>query len=87
MTCPRIPTGYVPFWISATPEQVTHSGTVPKDAVVYSEYTNHIVGTGPIPRGVMSDAPIGNPNHGKNFHVITYHADRYYLHRVTKYDQ
>ncbi|BCS82492.1 hypothetical protein QLL95_gp0360 [Cotonvirus japonicus] len=46
--------------------------TVPSDKPVHSSYTGELIGYGPIPRGMMSDAPIGHPNHGKDFHVIEY---------------
>jgi len=44
------------------------AGTTP----VYSSYTGHLVGYGPLTYGTPNDAPKGHPNHGKNFHVIEY---------------
>lgn len=51
---------------------VSHAITVPRDVPVHSEYTKNIIGYGPIPWGVVYDAPVGHHNHGKPFHGINY---------------
>ncbi len=39
---------------------------------VYSSYTGNLIGYGPLQTGVRCDAPIGNPNFNKNYHVVEY---------------
>jgi len=46
--------------------------SVPSDAEIYSVYTSNLVNIGPIPWGTLCDAPPGNPNYGKNYHVIQF---------------
>lgn len=48
------------------------SVVVGNNTPVYSSYTGNLIGHGPIPYGVKTDAPIGHPNHGKPFHVIEF---------------
>ena len=45
---------------------------IPDNQPVYSSYTGELIGYGPTGRGVISDAPIGHPNYGKDFHVVEY---------------
>jgi len=56
---------------------------IPSNAPVYSSYTGNQVGTGAIPKGTISDAPQGNPNYGKPFHVVEYNPANktYMMHR------
>ena len=37
---------------------------VPKDAPVYSSYTNKLIGVGPLLKGISTDAPEGEKNFG-----------------------
>ena len=48
------------------------SVSISSDTPVYSTYTGELVSMGPIPYGTKCDAPIGDPNHGKFFHVIEF---------------
>lgn len=65
---------FVPVWSINVPfggpqvNQIELSTETP----VYSTYTGNLIGYGPIPKGVISDAPPGHPNHGKPFHVVEY---------------
>ena len=56
---------------------------MPMDAPVYSTYTGNLIGYGPMPIGLISDAPIGHRNHDKPFHVIEYNPvnKSYMMHR------
>lgn len=58
----------------------SESITVPADAVIYSEYTLNPVWTGSMPSGIPNDAPFGDKNFGKNYHVIQKRRDVYYVH-------
>ncbi len=42
------------------------------DTPVYSSYTSKLVGYCDIKTATPNDAPIGNPNYNKPFHVIIY---------------
>jgi hypothetical protein len=44
--------------------------TISPNQPVYSTYSSKQVWTGPMPFGIPTDAPIGHPFNGKNFHVI-----------------
>lgn len=61
---------------------------VPKDAPVYSAYTNALIGVGPLPKGIPTDAPEGHPQQGKKFHGIAFSPEKgedgegeYHVHR------
>ena len=46
--------------------------TITTSTPVYSSYTGNLIGHGPISFGTPTDAPIGHPNHGTNFHVVEF---------------
>ena len=46
--------------------------TISADQPIFSSYTSKQVWTGPMPFGIPSDAPVGHPFHGVNFHVVEY---------------
>ena len=48
--------------------------SIEPDTPVYSSYTGNFVGRGPIPFGVVCDAPLGHPKYGHNYHAIVYNA-------------
>lgn len=58
---------------------------IPQNQPVFSSYTGKFVTNGPVPYGVQCDAPIGNPNYGKNFHVVEFNpVNRSFMaHRIT----
>jgi hypothetical protein len=45
---------------------------VTSDTPIFSSYTGNLIGYGPIGWGTPNDAPIGNHNYGKPFHVIEF---------------
>lgn len=45
---------------------------IPEEQRVYSSFTGKHVWTGPMPRGIMGDAPPGHQLFGKPFHVVVY---------------
>jgi len=59
------------------PQQpVSMTNTTP----VYSSYTGNLIGYGPMNYGVKTDAPVGHPNYGTNYHVIEYNpANKSYM--------
>lgn len=56
---------------------------------VHSTYTGNVVGYGRIPKGTISDAPVGHPNHGKPFHVVEHNPvnKSYMIHHVGNTDK
>jgi len=77
---------YIPCYINANEDKgiISTPCEVPNDAKVLSVYTLKEVSIGPIKKNTIEcDAPEGNPNHGKMFHVINKHADdKFYIHRL-----
>lgn len=67
----------VPGGGSQKPPPVIQSNTP-----IYSSYTGNFITYGPLQKGVMTDAPMGNPNYGKPFHVVEYNPcnDTYMAH-------
>jgi hypothetical protein len=63
--------GYIPVHdLNAPHGGPQQPASVGNNQPVYSSYTGNLVGYGPIPKGTQSDAPPGNPNHAKPYHVI-----------------
>ena len=63
---------------------------VPKDAPVYSSYTNALIGYGPQLKGQTTDAPVGHDKHGEKFHGLTFCPEKgekgeFTLHRYVGY--
>lgn len=57
------------------------------DTKIYSSYTSELVAIGNIPKGTICDAPIGNKNYGKPFHVIEYNpANHTYMTHGVKFN-
>ena len=64
------PVKYVPVYDAGAPGRPQEPVYLPNNAPVYSVYTGERVSVGPVPVGTPGDAPYGNHNYGKNFHVI-----------------
>ena len=68
--------GFTPGCIPAFNLNVPYGGLqgppliVPSDQPVFSSYTGNLIGIGPIPNNIRTDAPKGCYGHGQNFHVI-----------------
>jgi hypothetical protein len=72
---------FLPCYIPGTGNGISTMCVVPPDAPVYSDYTGNLVGYGPIPFGILSDAPVGHKNYGKNYHgIIVNGAGEYRMH-------
>ena len=61
---------YLPCYFLGEPNVPGFSTFVNANTPVFSSYTGQLISYGPVKVGTISDAPIGNPNHNKPFHVI-----------------
>jgi len=58
--------------------------TIAPGTPIHSSYTGELIGHGGVQRGTISDAPPGNKNYGKPYHVVEYNPcnDSYMAHVV-----
>lgn len=58
----------IPYFTLGAPGVSSDPVKPSQNSVQVSAYTGEEVGRGPMPFGVISDAPVGHKNHGKPYH-------------------
>ncbi len=67
------PTGYIPVINLGSPGAYYQPAPpVTQNTPVYSTFTGHQIGYGPIPVGTRNDAPQGHYGYGQNYHTVMY---------------
>lgn len=71
----------IPVWTLNTPGGGPQpSASIGPSDPVHSMYTGELIGTGPISRGTISDAPADHKSYQRPFHAITYNpANQSYM--------
>jgi hypothetical protein len=77
--------GFIPVFNLNVPNGGNQSSApiITANTPIYSSYTGNLVSYGNVQKGTISDAPIGNANYGKPYHVIEYNSanNSYMMHR------